>query len=359
MLYSTSLRTLCGVTLAAFTLAVPAAAQSPYGYSIIDLGPGIAHGINASGQVAGQSSKQGAFSFHAVRWTGNIPTDLGTLAGGSASEGLAINASGQVAGDSRRSPYDITHATLWTRTTATDLGTLGGTTSYAEGINNKGQVAGYAETAHDDFHAFRYSGGTMTDLGAGIAYGINASGQVAGNARVNGSADNHAVRWTGTTPTDLGTLGGNDSYARAINDSAQVTGISYLADYSQHAFRSSDAGMTDLGTLGGVVSEGYGINNAGVVVGDSMAADFQIYAFVAFGDSMINLNTLLPANSGWYLEHAYGINDNGQIVGRGYGPNGEHAFLLRPNAVPEPSALAFLFSSASVGASVRRKRRKR
>lgn len=41
---------------------------------------------------------------------------------------------------------------------------------------------------------------------------------------------------------------------------------------------------------------------------------------------MQDLNDLLPANSGWVLEQAAGINDNGIIVGRGT-INGEtHAF---------------------------------
>jgi probable HAF family extracellular repeat protein len=44
---------------------------------------------------------------------------------------------------------------------------------------------------------------------------------------------------------------------------------------------------------------------------------------------MTDLNTLIPPNSGWVLNDAYGINDNQQIVGRGHLGSGGvvHAFL--------------------------------
>ena len=55
--------------------------------------------------------------------------------------------------------------TAYSGGTMIDLGTLGGTYSYANGINNKGQIVGYSLTASGQDHAFLYSGGKMTDLG--------------------------------------------------------------------------------------------------------------------------------------------------------------------------------------------------
>ncbi len=51
--------------------------------------------------------------------------------------------------------------------TLTDLGTLpGGAGSLGAGINNNGQVVGYAFNDSDNFeHAFLYSNGVMQDLG--------------------------------------------------------------------------------------------------------------------------------------------------------------------------------------------------
>ncbi|MCA9438379.1 MAG: hypothetical protein KC978_21520, partial [Candidatus Omnitrophica bacterium] len=44
-----------------------------------------------------------------------------------------------------------------------------------------------------------------------------------------------------------------------------------------------------------------------------------------------DLNDLIPSDSGWFLEVALDINDQGEIVGWGYNPDGEkRGFLLRP-----------------------------
>jgi uncharacterized protein (TIGR03437 family) len=45
---------------------------------------------------------------------------------------------------------------------------------------------------------------------------------------------------------------------------------------------------------------------------------------------MQDLNTLIPADTGWILSLASGINDSGQIVGNGAINGVSHAFLLTP-----------------------------
>jgi hypothetical protein len=45
---------------------------------------------------------------------------------------------------------------------------------------------------------------------------------------------------------------------------------------------------------------------------------------------MLDLNSLIPANSGWVLQFANGINDQGQIVGEGTLNGQAEGFLLTP-----------------------------
>ena len=185
-------------------------------------------------------------------------------------------------------------------TTITDLGTLGGTSSGATGLNDSGQVVGNALTTNDaQQHAFRYSNGVMTDLGTlggtySTATDINTAGEVVGNASTTNDAQRRAFRYSNGVMTDLGTLGGTYSEARAINTSGQVVGYAYTTnDAQQRAFLYSDGVMTDL-------------------------------------------NSLLPPDSGWLLYNAQFINDNGQIVGRGFYNGQDRAFLLNLNK-PTPS----------------------
>jgi probable HAF family extracellular repeat protein len=113
-----------------------------------------------------------------------------------------------------------------------DLGTLGGSASYAWGINNDGQVVGYAVTANGLSHAFLYNG-TMNDLGtlggnSSLAYAINNSGQAVGYAAPAGNAAVHAFFYSGGTMFDLNNLanpstpGTQLQSATGINDSGQI-----------------------------------------------------------------------------------------------------------------------------------------
>ena len=81
--------------------------------------------------------------------------------------------------------------------------------------------------------------------------------------------------------------------------------------------------MTDLGTFG-LDPVGEAINNHGVIVGQS-----SLGAWIWSGGVFQNLNNLIPPGSGFTLDNATAINDNGQIVASGANAQGqEHAFLL-------------------------------
>ncbi len=90
--------------------------------------------------------------------------------------------------------------------------------------------------------------------------------------------------------------------------------------------------MTDLGSLGGDVIYATAINNAGVVVGFGHVTPEpgQYHGFVCRNGEITDLNTLLPPNSGWFIDYASGINNKGQIVGSGSFNGKGRAFLMTP-----------------------------
>jgi probable HAF family extracellular repeat protein len=131
-----------------------------------------ATGINNSGQIVGNSTLNVGMKVeplygiaqHATIWNDGKATDLGTLPGGLDSYANGINNSGQVVGYSYVSFVTSFHATVWNKGVATDLGTLGGIYSFAHGINNSGQVVGYATTQTNDYRATLWDDGHAIDL---------------------------------------------------------------------------------------------------------------------------------------------------------------------------------------------------
>lgn len=203
----------------------------------------------------------------------------------------------------------------------TYLGTLGGD-SIGLGINSAGNVTGASYLSPSlGVNAFLYVDsfgmrdlGTLTGGGISEGHGINDIGLLCGASTVTSSAP-HAILVTATLDmVDLGTLGGEFSFARDLNNHVEVTGEASTTDLQTRAFIwTSTGGMNDLGTLGGAHSAGRSINESGQVAGESkLQNNFTMRAFrYTKGAGMVDLGTL----GGTGNSSGYGINDSGQVVG--------------------------------------------
>ena len=245
---------------------------------LTDLGsPGassIARAVSSNGWSAGYSFS--GESSRAFVHNGAGTTVLGTL-GGASSFGLGVNASGQVVGQSTNAAGEP-RGFLFSAGEMRDIGTLGGDFALAAGINNAGQVVG--ETSLDDgplatVHAFLYENGAMRDLGTlggrqSSAAAISEGGHVTGYSYTTGSVE-HAFLYIDGIMIDLGTLGGGRSYGYGINALGQVVGSAGLeGDFDMHAFLYSGGAMTDLNSLidpssGWILYEARGINDLGQI----------------------------------------------------------------------------------------------
>jgi probable HAF family extracellular repeat protein len=268
--------------------------------------------------------------------------DLGTL-GGSYSYAQGVNNSGQVVGGSMTSSNER-HAFLYSNGLMHDLGTFGGNDSEANAINNSGQVVGCANIASGFGNAFLYQNGSLQHVGeygnySSHAYGINDIGQVVGIASDSSIIFIHAFLWQNGSIRDLGKFGDDYGQATGINNNCQIIGTYVVNGVEEHAFMYQNGYKQDLGTLGGILTIAYGINNGGQVVGMSYdSSGNYAHAFLWQNGAMTDLEITGDVNS-----EAHSINNNGQVVGDTWNSAGNnfHAFLWQNGTTYDLNTLLF------------------
>jgi probable HAF family extracellular repeat protein len=275
-----------------------------------------------------------------------------TVVAGAGSWANDLNNAGQVVG--YLTSGDNYHGFVYTSGVLTDIGTLGGSSSGANAINDLGQVVGNASDSSGVNHAFLYSGGSMSSLSADSsmqANGINNSGTIVGSMFVS-TPDNsymHAYSLSGGTLTDLGTLSyGDGSRAYAINSQGDIVGAAAnmfngAPNWPEDPFIFHAGAMTGLGNLGGPWSAATSINDHGQVVGylgvNSLPGDpgelYPTTAFLYANGEMTVFGGTAPA----WASRAYDINNLGQVVGV-YSPTGSaHAFLYENGEMTDLNTL--------------------
>ena len=325
--------------------------------------------IMAGNVEAGQlkSSSGTLLNGRAVIDIDGVKTDLGTLGGpNSWMNWGGINDRGQVVGMAETSVPDpndeniCQFATgrecrpfLWQDFHISALPTLGGNNGQASDINNRGQIAGTAETTDLDSgcpasmpHLISlpvlWEDGKAQPLPTvggdpdGFAMAINDQGQAVGFSGICAGAI-HGILWENGNASPLPDLG-TGAIAEAINDHGQIAGIIGSADNTtEFAAIWQNGVLTNLGTLpGDFAAIGTGINNRGQVVGSTLDSGFNwSHGFIWQDGVMTDLNTLFPASSNLFATMANKINERGQISGMAIvlsGPHAGdiHAFLATP-----------------------------
>jgi probable HAF family extracellular repeat protein len=358
--------------------ALDARAELRNGYLVMkypSLGGTLSRGmaINQQGWVAGWSN-QADGSRRAVLWRGNSLTNLETLGGPHGTvPWQGLNDHGMVVGISQTEEIDpldegwacefggfipatsnlVCRGFVFHNGSMRELPTLGGTHGFATGVNNLGQIVGWAEnTVHDNtcvdeqvlqFRAVLWEPrkGTIEQRelppfagdSTSAATAINNQGQAVG---ISGRCDQgvgrfsalHAVRWEANgSITEIPNLGGVTWHTPMdINDRGDVVGFSNPpgpgdpeGDFISHAFLwiNGSSSALDLGTLDNdPLSEAFAINAQGQVVGVSFGGSLGSRAFLYQKGQLTNLNTLLGNGNGDVFLSGQDINDKGQITGR-------------------------------------------
>jgi probable HAF family extracellular repeat protein len=279
---------------------------------------------------------------HAFAWQRGQLEDLGALPGNNSSAVFQVNGGGIGAGMSETpitDPYTgwpADHATMFRDGQVVDLGTLpGGYESQANAINDRGQIAGFAQDGVPDpfsifgwgteVRSFIWQNGVMQDLGTlggpdAVMTELNSRGQIAGDSYTNatpnpttGSPTLHPFLWTQGDMRDLGSLGGTLSFTNWINDAGEVVGASFLAgDQSFHPYLWDGAHLRDLGSLGGDFGAGMKVSDAGHVAGwTTLPGNGAAHAFLWKNGVMTDLTG--AASSECTIAEA--LNNRDQVVG--------------------------------------------
>lgn len=304
---------------------------------------GEAVSINDNGQVVGWILDRTSSTSDARRaflWQNGSYTMLGVPEGQEYSVALDINNKGQIVGGGRSLGPDVSVGWIWEDGAFTRIAIPNVLHPlpyvHVHSINEAGEVAGYAK----ELAFFRRSvnGEVTTKLTYGNSSDnnvrfadINESGDVAYSSGSNGAMSPTIWRRNGETISLQQTYFGGA--ATAITDDGSTVGFSrYPGSYGYGAtlWAPGSNGLPLLPEVTTDFTVATDANNGKLVVGYRRFGGTSIPFIVKPGQPAVSLNDRIPANSGWVLLHANGINQKGQIVGIGLRFGQYRGFVLSP-----------------------------
>ena len=335
-----------------------AAHSSAYAYTLVDLGANVEPlAINNPGIVVGTSNTD-QYPTSAFRWSSD--NGIETIEGINAQ---AVNDNGQIVGNRVWSAFTLDGVSYsdWPDFSAFDNNLSGMVAGYKVGTNPfQPRSLPYNPAVFDGqaWHVFDiadiYPRGTREGVYADryILNGINVNGYTVGhyyryglagsssilidtNGDVNSKADVVFLPTpAGGKAADInnnnmivGTTGSNTHTTPAIYRQA------YLFDYNTTS-------LTILPLLdGGLRSSAKDINEYNQVVGSSeilVNGSIENHAFLWNQADGVTIDLNNWAGPGWVFTEATAINDNGDIVGKGFLNGVEHGFLLTNGTIATP-----------------------
>jgi probable HAF family extracellular repeat protein len=272
--------------------------------------------------------------------------------------------------------------------------------TYGYGINNAGQIVGYAQHSAS-VDGFIYTNGSYVNLSAPIPdsetllFDINNSGEIVGDVYQSGPSFPYAFTYSEGSYMYFNVFGKTFTVANGLNDKGDIVGYYYTGTkfngfvgqdgvYDNLSFpAASDTWANGINNLDQVVgyyqdsqgnNRGFlysggvyykidvpnsidtladGINDKGQIVGYYLDANDpgQVQSFV-YSNGIYT--EIVPQNS--YLSAAFGINDAGDIVGYYDDYAGSLGYLAIPVPVPVPEFSTWamlLIGFASLGMRAR------
>lgn len=249
-----------------------------------------------------------------------------------------VNDFGTVVGYYTADGGTVEHAFMKAAGKVTNLDFPGAEDTFSYAVNNSGEIAGQYLDVDGSLHAFQYDNGAYTNIdppGAkeAAASAINNVGQIAGSYTDDVGGVHGFILQSGSYQT-LDVPGADyTNWAGGINDVGQVTLQWTGADSSTQSSVYNGSKYTQIRINGAQDVSAYGINkkgNVAVVWLEQSTGLYQAALRIQRGSGYAYPLIEDPLQTETDSTAAYGVNNNGVVVGSYIGSTGDLGFVASP-----------------------------